>query len=122
VILFTGGTIAMRNDPTGTGAQPALGSTHTPSMGDRPGAQVAFQDPVDDPGELGGITAQAERKPAHRHRRSGLEQPQHVHLGRRQVELGRDHRHAGTLRHEQIEQELPGFVHLKPIIVDGADI
>jgi L-asparaginase/Glu-tRNA(Gln) amidotransferase subunit D len=24
VILFTGGTIAMRNDPTGTGAQPAL--------------------------------------------------------------------------------------------------
>ena len=64
---------------------------HAPVAGGRsPLDEAARLEPVDDAGDVRGVAAQRARQPPHGQRLVGLEQAQDVHLGRRELEFGRD--------------------------------
>lgn len=71
--------------------------------------EAARFETVDDAGDVRGVAGEGVGDPAHRQRLSGLEEPEHVALRRRQAERGGDRRQAAALREQELEEQLPGL-------------
>ena len=83
--------------------------------------QPARFEPVHQTGHVRCVAGEGLGELPHRDRSAGLDEVQHVALRRRELELGGERRQVGTLREEELHQELPGIAACgRPVLHRGS--